>query len=881
MTKMRSVLPFEELEPGSTKISRREALKGLGAVGVLPLLAESAAGAQQRRGSSAEQGPQSPTLSGKLREQTFDLGWRFLRGDAAGAEGPSFDDSGWRRVDLPHDWSLEDLTPPAETAGEGTVWVGGVTPTRIGPFDVALSAGQEATGWVVGGTGWYRKRFRLSLAPENTLAEIRFDGVYMNSEVWINGHSLGSHPYGYTPFVYDLTPHLKRDGENMLAVKVRNEGANSRWYSGSGIYRHVWLTLTGEVRIPVWGVGVNTPKVSRDLSTVEVSVEVENRGSLQRTATIRTRILGPQGEIAAHDEKPIDLAAGTRSSASQTFEVKNAQLWSPQSPNLYRAEIQILIDGKAFDRSTSSFGIRSIDIDIEHGLRINGETVKLKGGCAHHDNGILGSAAFDRAEERRVEILKANGFNAIRTSHNPPSPAFLDACDRMGMVVIDEAFDCWNLGKNTDDYHVYFEDWWERDLKTMLMRDRNHPSIVFWSIGNEIDGRREPSGVAIAKQLRDAVKSIDTSRPVTMAVPGPYDHNLPEWQANDPAFLHLDVGGYNYQWQQYEIDHKRFPDRIMMGTESFPFEACESWRSAARLSYALGDFVWTAIDYLGESAIGHSMLSQTPGWWRQQYPWFNSYCGDIDLIGDKKPQSYYRDVLWGGSQLEIAVQRPLPRGRTEELANWGWRDELRSWSWKGYEGFPLKVRVFTAGDQVRLLLNGKEIGSKPVPESAQLTAEFEVPYAAGELRAIGLKDGREIASQTLKTVGKPARLRVKADRERIGASRGDLAFLTIEILDAAGAPVPDIVRRIDFHVEGEGELAAVGNANPKDVASFRQPTCRTFHGRCLAILRPLGREGQITLRVSSDGLLPASITVACTSTLAPQKSGTRVPASAR
>ncbi len=857
--------PFEGVEPGSIKISRRDALRGLGAVGALPLLAEHSANPQERRGSGPDHGVEGATVSDHTREQSFDLGWRFLRGDVAGAENPGFDELSWRRVDLPHDWSIEDLTPNAETAGEGTIWVGGNTPTRIGPFDVALSAGQEATGWVVGGTGWYRKRFRLALANENAQAEVRFDGVYMNSEVWINGHSLGSHPYGYTPFVYDLTPYLKRDGENVLAVKVRNEGANSRWYSGSGIYRHVWLTLTGDVRIPVWGVGVNTPKVSGELSTIEVSVAVENRGKIRQAATIRTRIFGPGGEVAANGDSAIDLAAGDRSNTSQAFDVKDAPLWSPAKPNLHRAEIEILIAGKVVDRSTVSFGIRSIEVDIDHGLRINGETVKLKGGCVHHDNGILGSAAFDRAEERRVEILKSNGFNAIRTSHNPPSPMFLDACDRRGMMVIDEAFDCWNLGKNVDDYHVYFKDWWERDLKTMLMRDRNHPSIIFWSIGNEIDGRRDPAGVAIAKQLRDEVKSIDTSRPVTMAVPGPYDHNLPEWQANDPAFLHLDVGGYNYQWQQYEIDHKRFPNRIMMGTESFPFEAYDSWRSAERLSYVLGDFVWTAIDYLGESAIGHSILSQTPGWWRQQYPWFNSYCGDIDLIGDKKPQSYYRDVLWGRSPLEIAVQRPLPRGRTEELANWGWRDELRNWSWKGYEGFPLKVRVFTTGDRVKLLLNGKDIGEKPVSESAKLIAEFDVPYADGELRATAFKDGREIASHALNTVGKAARLRVKVDREKIRASRGELAFVTVDITDAAGAPVPDIVRRIDFHVDGAGELAAVGNANPKDVASFRQPSCRTFHGRCLAVLRPLGREGRIALRATSEGLLPASVIVECSS----------------
>ena len=855
---MHLVFPWRSSRQGKMTINRRDALKGIGVLGALPLISRPLPDGQEEQRSTTGHASEAAVLSGHQREQSFDVGWNFFRGDVSGAERPEWDDSRWRRVDLPHDWSIEDLTPTAESAGEGAIWVGGTAPTRVGPFDVALSAGQEATGWVVGGTGWYRKHFRLAQNVSDAQAEIRFDGVYMNSEVWINGHSLGIHPYGYTSFAYDLTPFLSHDGENVLAVRVANEGANSRWYSGSGIYRHVWLTLTGEVRIPLWGLSVTTSKAAGELSSVEVSATVENRSSASCDAIVRVQITAANGAIASAAERRLQVLVSQQSSVSLTVDIKDAQLWSPAMAHLYRAEAEVLIGGKPVDRSAVSFGIRSIDVDIEHGLRINGEPIKLKGGCVHHDNGILGAAAFDRAEERRVEILKANGFNAIRTSHNPPSPAFLDACDRLGLVVIDEAFDCWNIGKNVDDYHVYFDEWWERDIKSMVLRDRNHPSIVFWSIGNEIDGRREPTGVAIAKQLRDAVRSIDKTRPVIMAVPGPYDHNLPEWQANDPAFLHLDVGGYNYQWQQYEIDHTRFPNRIMMGTESFPIEAYDSWRSAERLSYVLGDFVWTGIDYIGESALGHTLLSQTPGWWRQQYPWFNSYCGDIDLIGDKKPQSYYRDVLWGQSKLEIAVQRPLPRGRTEELANWGWLDELHSWTWTGYEGFPMRVRAYTSGDQVKLMLNGKLIDTKQVQEQDKLIAQFDVPYESGELLAVAYKAGQEIASQILKTVSKPVKLSLKADRKIVHPSRGELVFVTVQITDDTGAPIPDIVRRIDVHIDGAAELAAVGNANPKDVASFRQNTCRTYRGRCLVILRSLGREGAARLRVTSEGLLTAT-----------------------
>lgn len=848
----------------SSQINRRQALLSLSGIAAAPLFADQKPNGQQNTSTTARDS-ESETGTIFKRDQPFDLDWRFFRGEAPGAENPDFDDSQWRELDLPHDWSIEDLTPVAEASGEGTVWVGGNAPTRIGPFDVALSAGQEATGWVVGGTGWYRKRFHVPTSDEKSEVEIRFDGIYMNADVWLNGQHVGFHPYGYTSFAYDLTPFIVHDHENTLIIRVRNNGQNSRWYSGSGIYRHVWLTVTGKVRIPLWGIGVTTPKVAADLSTVEVSVRAENRTPASATATVRARIIGPSGKVEEQAEQALDVPGGADSTATQNFDIQTPQLWSHEAPHLYMAEVELLVAGKVIDQSAVTFGIRSIEVDVDHGLRINGEVVKLRGGCVHHDNGLLGSVAIDRAEERRVELMKANGFNAIRTAHNPPSPAFLDACDRVGMMVIDEAFDCWNLGKNDDDYHLYFNEWWERDLNSMLMRDRNHPSVIFWSIGNEIDGRRTPEGVAIAKKLHDAVKKIDPVRPVTMAVPGPYDHNLPQWQANDPCFLHLDVGGYNYQWQQYEIDHKRLPQRIMMGTESFPIEAYDSWKYAEKLSYVLGDFVWTAIDYLGESAIGHSLLSQEPANWRQKYPWFISYCGDIDAVGHKKPQSYYRDVLWGRSPLETAVQRPLPPGKTETLSSWGWFDELHSWTWPGVEGKALNVRVYTAGDEVRLLLNGKEIGTKPVPESAKLIAEFAVPYAPGELRAIAYKEGNEIAAQSLHTVGQPARLRLTPDRKTIRASRNELAFVTVELTDAAGAPIPDGIRTIDLHVEGVGELAAASSANPKDVTSFRQPICHTYQGKGMAILRPTGRAGTITLRATSAGLQPDTVVVNCTS----------------
>jgi beta-galactosidase len=805
------------------------------------------------------------------RGQRFDNGWRFYRGDAAGGERPEFDDRAWRTVDLPHDWSVEHLPPrPSQENGEAALWGESVLPTRVGPFDSELSQGGRSTGWFVGGTGWYRKRFTAAAVPAGSQVEIVFDGVYMNSDVWLNGQHLGNHPYGYTAFAYDLTPHLRRDGENVLAVRVRNEGRNSRWYSGSGIYRHVWLNVTGDVRVPLWGVFVTTPEVSRETATVKLAVRIENRAKVAQDVTVRVRLLDSKNASAASREATQSVAAGGSAQVERELTVKAPQLWSIAAPRMYRAEVDLVVGGKPVDQSAAPFGIRTVEVDAERGLRINGDVIKLKGGCLHHDNGLLGSAVIDRAEERRVELMKASGFNAIRTSHNPPSPAFLDACDRLGVVVMDEAFDQWERQKNPQDYHLYFDDWWQRDIEAMVLRDRNHPSVIFWSIGNEIPERAEPRGVELAGQLVDYVKRLDPTRPVTAAVNPARGLS---GGADDQAFQHLDIGGYNYLWNTYESDHARQPKRVIVTTESFPMESFDNWQMVQKHPYVIGDFVWTGMDYLGEAGIGNAQLS-TPvrggpggaaaafgGAFSLNFPWFNAYCGDIDVIGERKPQLCYKHVVWGMSRLEMAVQRPLPVGRSETISRWGWSDELRSWTWPGYEGRTLTVRVYSSGDQVRLLLNGKEIGVKPVSAATQLKAEFEVPYLPGELRAVALSGGKQIAELVFKTTGPPAALRLKADRQSIRRDRNDLAYVTLEVLDKAGELVPDAAVPVTFSISGAAELAAVGTANPKDVWSFRGPRPRTFHGKCLAIVRPTGVAGSVTLRARAEGLTEASITL--------------------
>jgi len=868
----------ESNKRGSNAIRRRDALKSFVAgFAAVPLLGEFAGGQQSETTASAGLGIRNQ------RDRPFDSAWRFFRGDAPGAESPAFDDSSWQLLDLPHDWSVEALSPIPESDGAASVWGNIVVPRRVGPFDWYLSEGKRDTGWFVGGTGWYRKRFTADAVNAGDLVEIRFDGVYMNSDVWLNGQHLGNHPYGYTSFAYDLTSHLHRDAENVLAARVRNEGKNSRWYSGSGVYRHVWLHVSGEVRIPLWGVGVTTPEVSKDAADVRVAVKVENRGKAAREVTVQVRLMDSKNAVAGTHEVTQTVAAGGNTQVDQEFAIQTPKLWSTATPELYLAEVELEAGGKTLDHATTPFGIRKIEVEAQHGLRVNGEEVKLRGACMHHDNGLLGAAAIDRAEERRVEIMKANGFNAIRCSHNPPSPVFLDACDRLGILVIDEAFDHWTIQKNPQDYHLYFKEWWERDIDAMVLRDRNHPSVIFWSIGNEIPERADPAGVAIAKQIVDRIKQLDPTRPVTAAIPFFFESGgRRPWIESDSAFQYLTVGGYNYQWPEYEKDHVRVPDRVMMGTESFPLQAFENWQMVQKHSYVIGDFVWTGMDYLGESGIGNAQLN-SPNPFPQagasgvqqgelggipissfllifaDYPWFNAYCGDIDLIGEPKPQFYYKRVLWGMSKLEMAVQRPLQEGRTELISPWGWSDELQTWTWPGHEGKTLRVRLYSSGDQVRLLLNGKEIGVKRVSTETQFKAEFEVPYAAGELKGIALANGSQIAEVRFKTAAQPAALRLKADRQSIRRHRNDLSYVTLEVLDRDGELVPDATVPVTFSISGEGELAAAGSANPKDIRSFRQPCPTTYHGRALAIVRPKGLVGTVTLQAQTDGLAPARL----------------------
>jgi beta-galactosidase len=793
------------------------------------------------------------------RDRSFDSDWRFLRADAPDAENATFDDSTWRTLDVPHDWSIEDL-PVSDASDQSAT-------NRVGPFDLSQSSSQSRggaeIGHFVGGTAWYRKHFTLTPDDAKKLVAVRFDGVYMNADFWINGHSLGNHPYGYTSFEFDLTPHLKPAGQkNVLAVRVRNEGNNSRFYSGSGIYRHTWLTVTDPVHVPTCGVFVSTPEISKDKAVVRITTEVRNDSKARANVVVRTRVLDATGKVLKTTDSRLLLPANETRPVEQTLEVRSPKLWSLEAPELYSAEVEIVAARKTVDAVSTRFGIRKIEVDAERGFRINGQMLKLMGGCIHHDNGPLGAAAIDRAEERRIELLKANGFNAIRTSHNPPSPAFLDACDRLGMLVVDEAFDCWERAKNPQDYHVNFKEWSDRDIASMVRRDRNHASVVMWSIGNEIPEQFRTNAVPIQKRLRESVLSHDPTRLITQGVCNDGGQVTRNWDTlSDPAFTHLDVGGYNYLPNHYEGDHARHPERVILGTESYPKEFFDYWSLVEKHPYVIGDFVWTAMDYLGESGIGHSVVGTGRSPFFLPWPWFNAWCGDLDICGFKKPQSFYRDVVWRRSQIEMAVHAPIPEGQRERVSGWGWPDEAQSWNWSGQEGKPLQVAVYSRCESVRLELNGQVIGEKPVSAATKLTAKFDVPYAPGELKAIGLIQGKAVAEKILNTSGVPKQVKLIADRNNLRADRNDLSYVTVEIVDADGRRIPNADIPVRFSVTGAGELAAQGNGSPNTPASFRAPLRRTFEGRCLVILRPNGVPGSIQLKAEAEGLEASQITV--------------------
>ena len=778
------------------------------------------------------------TLEEPRNTELFDFGWKFHYGDLEKGQSVSMDTESWKVIDLPHDWSIEDL------------------PGTDSPLD-SLAPGGIDYGYFTGGTSWYRKEFTLEPGKTDARIFIQFDGVYMNCDVWLNGQFLGNHPYGYTSFTYDITGQADQTGKNVLAVKVNNEGVSSRWYPGSGINRHVWLIRTGGVHFTPWSLLVDANEFNREAAKVRVRNSVNNSTGMDVDAKVHTVIFDPEGRKAGVSDMEIKITAGHTGAVIQEVELEKPEAWSVDNPALYRVVSSIEVDGKVSDRVEDHFGIRSIALSGE-GFLLNGENILMKGGCVHDNNGPLGSAAYDRADERRVELLKAAGFNAIRCAHNPPSPAFLDACDRLGMLVIDEAFDMWNHPKRPQDYSRFFMDHWEQDLGNMVMRDYNHPSVVMWSTGNEIPERGDREGVETAAMLTEFIKKIDPYRPVTSAVNG----LTPD---KDPFFAVQDAAGYNYpvgvgirDASKYLEDHERVPGRIMYCSESYPLEAFGSWMAVLDLPYVFGDFVWTSFDYLGEASIGWLGYLHRASY----YPWNHAFCGDIDICGFKRPQSYYRDALWNNrNALSVFVVPPVPSYEIlpgkEDWSLWHWQDVVADWNWKGYEGQPLDIEVYCSHPEVELFLNGKSLGKQECSRENEWIARWKVAWEAGELKAVARnKQGTEFESR-LVTAGEPVSIELHPDRTELLANSQDLSFITVELKDGNGNIHPKAENLVRFEIEGPGEILAVSSSNPKSPESYRSNRRKAYQGKCLVIVKTTPEEGEIRIKATSDGLTEA------------------------
>ena len=760
------------------------------------------------------------TASAQTKRQLFDFGWQFTHRSASPLD--SSKNGTTQTVDLPHDWDIFE----GPVSGEGATGTGG--------------------GWFEAGKGEYRKTFAT---PNADIVKLHFEGVYQKAEVYVNGQKAGQHHYGYTPFTVDVTKYLNKDKKkiNEVVVKVDNsEQPNCRWYSGSGIYRHVWLETKPALHIAENGVFVTTPEVSAAKAKMQVEVTVQNESQADRNATV----------VVGGSQLMVAVKAGESKTVSTTLYVNNPRLWSPESPTLYEAKVELKENGTTIDNATAKYGIRSFSFDAEKGFVLNGKPLLINGACVHHDDGVLGAMAFDDAEIRKVRQMKEAGFNLIRTSHNPTTRAFLDACDSIGMLVIDEAFDGWRTQKNPYDYSTVIDSCYREDIHAMVLRDRNHPSIICWSIGNEVIERKDIRVIQTAKLLKQAILDCDTTRPVTEALCA-WDS---DWEIYDPHFDVLDIGGYNYMIFKHASDHQRNPKRVMWQTESFPRDAFKNWAVVNDFPYVVGDIVWTGLDYLGESSIGRYYYEgERPGehWFDGGFPeWHGAYCGDVDITGWRKPISHYREVLWhNDTPLYMAVKEPDGyHGKILETS-WSVWPTWESWTWPGWDGKPVEVEVYTRQPEVKLYLDDQLIGTKQVSRDTEFKAVFSVPYKAGTLRA---EAGGE--SVILKTAGEPARLRLTPDRTTMTADGQSLTFITVEVVDKQGTPVPEAAISCEAIVKGAGTLLAFASADLKDTEPYTSPRVKTWKGRALLVVRSTQKKGSVSVSIRSP-LPTASLTL--------------------
>lgn len=774
---------------------------------------------------------------------SFNQSWRFHLGDVPDGQLPDLDDSQWRTLDVPHDWSIE------------------------GAFDEKSPAGTGG-GALNGGIGWYRKTFTVPVTAKGKLVFIDFDGVYRNSEVWINGNYLGKRPYGYSSFQYELTRFLNfGNKQNVIAVKVDNsQQPNSRWYSGSGIYRNVWLSTINDIHVDHWGTWISTPEVNERSATIAVETSVRNQSNLDAIVEVVTEVYDAAGRQVARDVAMQAIDKRNPVTVARKLSLSNPILWSDETPYLYKTVSLIRLGGRTIDRYETPFGVRSFNFDIKKGFFLNGKSVKIRGVCNHHDLGALGSAVNKRALERQLEMLKTMGVNGIRTSHNPPAPELLELADNMGFIVMDEAFDMWKKEKTKFDYHLDWDEWHKRDLEDLILRDRNHPSIIIWSIGNELAEQwtNDPQAGIISKELVSIVKSLDRTRPITAAcnnvsrqntliMAGDLDlvgtnyahenmHKFPEMFPNRPLIATETTsalatrGSYDMPSDQIRRWPPKWDQPLVDGNKDFScsaYDNCstpwgttheETWKLVKKYDFMSGMFIWTGWDYIGEP---------TP------YPWpaISSYFGIIDLAGFPKDSYYMYQSEWTNKP----VLHLLPH-----------------WNWK--QGDTVDVWAYFNADEVELFLNGKSLGTKR-KSGDDLHVSWRVPYEAGTLKAISRRNGKVELIREVQTAGDATRIVLVPDRKSVKADGTDLSFVTVKIVDKKGTVVPSADNLVNFEVSGSGFIAGVDNGSEISHESFKANHRKAFHGLAMAIIQSKGQRGQIVLRATSNGLEPASVVI--------------------
>ena len=812
-----------------------------------------------------------------MRKVKFNDGWSFVKGSGSALASLMGGGAEPVPVTLPHDAGISTLRSPEAEGGAGN-------------------------GYFREETCHYLKTFPVDAADADKLFILEFEGVYQNAFVYVNGSFAAQHPYGYAGFYVDITKFLNFGGDNRIKVVVKNGVPSGRWYTGCGIYRDVSLMVSDRLHILPDGARVAAVDVEDGLAAIRVETDVEYRGLGVKDARLRVALTDPEGNDVASDEILVTLAEGEKKTFRQRLYVKNPVLWDDVCPNLCGYRVTLLDGEREADAETGTFGIRKLQLDPGHGLRVNGRVVNLRGGCIHHDNGVIGTAEFAHAAEARVAAMKAAGFNAIRSSHYPMSRALLNACDKLGVYVMEEFADVWTTTKVDFDYGMHMAEWWERDVESMVRKDFNHPAILMYSIGNEIPEAGNKFDVQWGKKLADKFRALDDTRYVTNSLNlllAMMDR-LPEIMAKmageqaaaraegaeinslmsdmgammnqlmasdfasamvEEASGQVDIVGLNYAAARYEPDGAAHPNRVLVGSETYPGDLDVNWALVEKLPWVIGDFDWTAWDYLGEAGIGKVGYGDGQAAFYAEFPYKIAYCGDINILGDRRPVSYWREVVWGLRKAPyIAAQLPAHYGEKMKMSSWGFSDAVRSWTWRGFEGKGIVVEVYADADEVELIVNGASVGRKKVEGDKRCRVLFDTVYAPGRIEAVAYKDGVETGRDALLTAGDDTALAAAADRETIPADGSDIAWVDLRAVDGAGTLDTGCAVPVTVSIEGPGVVLGYGSADPEGAENFYDATAKPYEGRLRAAVRATG-AGAITLTFTAEGMAAKSVTV--------------------